>query len=661
MLHTLLLKLAQMLNYLPKDVLGICRGFSLRWIEAYLSGSEQIFLERIERIERIANTDVSVENINSIKEKVKQGKTLTQEEYDLFDILAFFESTACYVTPNMFPSLFNAPITQASKVEEISKIASSEELLKSGGLMEVSSELGIYTKEEAIAYLNELAQIFLTTYGETANAKIALALTSTNHSISLIFDIEKKLWIWADSNHFPPRAWDINATDAIVDMISLSFYKTAYNAPLVFNTEVITVGNDPKREILTKQCAEIKKQHKRPTDIAQREHVEEIVWLAAQRNDLKTLKLLAKKRVKLDLPDTRGLTAAAMACAVNNVEALVFLQKHGVDLNAPVQIKISLDPEKPSVEIPQYLPLIAAISGTTELIDFLAKHHVALDVAQIDQSTAVHIAAFYGNIVAIHALAKHDVPLNTQNISGYTPAEIAVKTGNHEALIALARYQLDLDWSALYSQAKSLGHDHMLPIIVQLAETHQNSPVDLFQNVPHKHGAAMSFEEYQQTFLDIPSKTMANFPSPLLALHLFPAKLQEFGLPPRPLYEIKKTSRKHQIKSCKKLSQYFFFAPFSTKNDMGLQAVNSLMLPLSLALIGVIGGAIGAILFTAKALRAKELGMAGRHLKIASILLAVSIGFAVLTALSPVIVLLANAGRTVATIANINKGSNNSN
>ena len=63
MLHTLLLKLAKTLGYLPQDTPGICRGFSLRWIEAYLSGSEQIFLERIERI---ANTGRSVATIANL-------------------------------------------------------------------------------------------------------------------------------------------------------------------------------------------------------------------------------------------------------------------------------------------------------------------------------------------------------------------------------------------------------------------------------------------------------------------------------------------------------------------------------------------------------------------------------------------------------------------
>lgn len=506
--------------------------------------------------------------MNAVREKVKAHKPLTQPDKELLDIIAFYQNIASYQAPEKYAGLFNQTLTQPN-IESISQITSSEKIINSGGLALIHSELGIYTKEETIAYLNTISQIIIATYGEGSTARVALSLSSKNHGISLIFDMEKKRWVWMDVNHWPPREC---STDKLADFLffSLSFYSEMYSAPLVFNTQIVTVQHDPMRLPLIEQFSKIKKVQPLSTDFAERNRVEEMVWLAAIHNFSGLINTLAKKKININLPLEDGRTPAALAVEYNNTDTLLALKKQGVDLNTPIQRIITLDGKK--LRIPLYLPHIAAEVGHAQLIDLLAKEKVNLLAILPEGSTAVHMAAKGGHAKVIDTLAKHGVPLNTKNILGQTPAMLAVIKGHHEVIAAFAKHRVNLNWPELIVLARSSHQEHLISILEELKNT-SSTKINFRHDRFPPNGAKISFGEYRKelgSLFGMRDVTQDIQEAMTITSSLITTSLATSSIP-IPIYPQRKKEKpkltcEEQIDAIKKVIHYNFFAPFRDNN-----------------------------------------------------------------------------------------------
>jgi len=86
--HQSLINLAIKLGYTQDDE-GLCRGITLRCLEAYQLGEQDKFIKRINKIINIDNLDIL---IREAQEKVKQQEALSPHDLELLEILSFYDS-----------------------------------------------------------------------------------------------------------------------------------------------------------------------------------------------------------------------------------------------------------------------------------------------------------------------------------------------------------------------------------------------------------------------------------------------------------------------------------------------------------------------------------------------------------------------------------------
>src|SRR5262249_35777714 len=140
---------------------GLCRGTTLRWLEAALLGRKHMFYKRINKILYEANTlDCLRRSLNQLNQKTIAKIPLTPAESELqaLELPAFFESIVLYQNPSNFQAAFNAPVVQQN-FETIAKLAGSDALQEVGGLVSIASESMIRTETEIIQYLAELRNL----------------------------------------------------------------------------------------------------------------------------------------------------------------------------------------------------------------------------------------------------------------------------------------------------------------------------------------------------------------------------------------------------------------------------------------------------------------------------------------------------------------------
>src|SRR5437879_1203221 len=99
MLHGILITQLQALGYFD-GLPGICLGFTIRWLEAALTGEEGKWFSRLKLLEEMGESLPSA--LSKVKNKVQKDITPSDEEIKLFDALAFLESVSLYNAPGHF-------------------------------------------------------------------------------------------------------------------------------------------------------------------------------------------------------------------------------------------------------------------------------------------------------------------------------------------------------------------------------------------------------------------------------------------------------------------------------------------------------------------------------------------------------------------------------
>ncbi len=206
--HSSLLELLSALDY--GDHTGICRGFTMRWLEANFLGKtdQQIFEKRIKKL---------VEERNHIvgqikKVKAKRGIHLTQNDKELIDILAFLDSIMLFQNPAKFTAFFNTPYSlNQQDIKTISILASSQAINERGGLNPIYTDSGIYNKQEIANYFSGLWEVIHQSKIPPTQP-FGMVISNMGHSIALKYS--ESGWIFMDINQYPPQ--EINIKNPIL-------------------------------------------------------------------------------------------------------------------------------------------------------------------------------------------------------------------------------------------------------------------------------------------------------------------------------------------------------------------------------------------------------------------------------------------------------------
>ncbi len=163
--------------------------------------------------------------------------------------------------------------------------------------------------------------------------------------------------------------------------------------------------------------------------------------LAVYYNDLATVKKLVENKVDLELKNSKGQTALAVAASNANTsfEILEFLVKSGSDIE--------------SKDVNGYTPLVSAILNENlnyfaykenEEIPFLLKEKSNVNAMSTEGNPPLVYAAIKGNPHTVKKLLEYGANINFQNENLYTPSMIAVMFENVQAFKILLSFNPDL-------------------------------------------------------------------------------------------------------------------------------------------------------------------------------------------------------------------------
>ncbi|WP_158615187.1 ankyrin repeat domain-containing protein [Legionella septentrionalis] len=395
---------AKKLGYESKDSKGICQGFSIRWLEACLAGEEKLFLKRIEKIAEYNNfAEPLLKQVAIVKKRVASWQTsapdlqhLTEEEQELFDVLAFYESLVLYHRPHNHSLLPEGACQE--NIEKISPIASSDSILKKGGWQQIYKEAMILTREEIKKYFDELANLLAQHL--PPEQQVGLMLANQSHAIALTYQQEAG-WTFMDINQYPPKTLGKD-TDNLSYYISLAF---GYDWHIPLNATLFTTGDHPN--------------------------------LVQFKKDFSTLKF-GKNLAEMALRASRdGIDLAYMAAAQGDAAMLSELGKAGANLH------------KTYKETKHTLAWIAAQNGHINILHELAKNNVDLDKTDTKGVAPVHVAALTGQYEAITVLHQYKIPVNKRNEkNGFTPSHYAAIGGQSKTLDTLKQLGANLNEEA---------------------------------------------------------------------------------------------------------------------------------------------------------------------------------------------------------------------
>lgn len=494
--HELILKFFNQLGY-PAEA-GLCHGITLRWLEASLINKTNEFVCRVGKIIEIAKSE---ELLNAFVLHVRQGKN--PEKW--LDICSFFDSVALFHSPRQFASCFASlkELLQIN-VEESSRLASSDDILKSGGLKSIYSQSRMDTQNELMVFLDELTQR-MERVGLAQNKTISFLLASSEHTIGLTYTIGQG-WDFFDINQYPPKFIHSQKTIELVKRIHEAFNDDSSSPYMAFNVFCYDTKSACSLQ-LKEQLDEMKASRVLTEEIAKRKakHGVNLAYIALKGHDNETFKKLLPLHSDLSIiENTKQETLAHVAVAMHNEEIVQILLQQQEDLfrkadregYTPIAGAAYLGYEDIIKCLVEHDPLLlkiktndgfsiahlAALAGHEQVIQLIAEHspdvllikdkkwgwtalHWAvydhktnvietvikrdkqlLESTSEDGSTLFHVAAINGVVPMVELLVKH-VPhlLTAMNHEGLTPAFLAVLNNHMDILRELVKHQVDLN------------------------------------------------------------------------------------------------------------------------------------------------------------------------------------------------------------------------
>lgn len=427
--HTEILDLAKKLGYFASNDDGCCHGFSVRWLEANLTHEEERFYGRITKIGTYyKNRDEFIKKIKTLK--AKKGQPLSEEDYSILDILAFYESLTLYQNPSHHTSLFNQGMSQ-KHIEDISLFASSDSLRNKGRLASIYNEPAIYKQDEIKKYFDEIAAILNQFLQKEERA--GFILSSLDHAIALTYQPGTG-WVFMDINQYPPEKFATNDTASLARTIALGLSTNPYDF-IPLNVSLFTTHGTHQKSALQQKLADFKKIHLANDHfkkLAKRCNKEgfDLAYIAAKNGDTEVIDKLGKEQINLDkIYGDSKTTLAHLAAQNGHCEIINLLAQYQVDVN-----KANL----------KSTPIhAAALNNHCDILQALCKHGGNPNAPNEWRASPVHWAASRGNAEAIDKLKELGADLTCVDKKQLTIAHYAILSGNPSLVAKLLNEGID--------------------------------------------------------------------------------------------------------------------------------------------------------------------------------------------------------------------------
>ncbi len=462
LLHKHILELGLCLGFkLPST--GICYGFTMRWIEAYLSNTLDIFTRRTQLMIELSLKPYW------LKCELRRLKTEPPFNSLFWEIIAFFESCALYQSPHHYPDIFLMRLLQR-QIEHISTIASSVEVFQMGGLIQSK---GIYYAEFNFSNLKSFAQRFESIveqhqYQKPLTMLMTCIETSGFHCLGLTYTSSTKRWSFIDING-NPLSTNTTSIDEICRQISYmrsycfnikliltaNFHHTNLLEQLINLQTYIVIPESRRRCHAFLNLAVYEKEDKLVTTLLKQEnlninlnskHSISPLMIAVQNNYLSILNIiLSDKRTDPNYLNQEGIFPLYLTARQGHLQCLKRLLAHH-------QINPNLSIENGDTSLH-----IAILHRHLNIVKELLCHpDIDPNQANQMQMSPLHLAAFQGNIHIVKALLSHEnINPNCAMKDGTTPLILSIFQGNLDvfyALISIDGIQIDKPFFSNKSQ-----------------------------------------------------------------------------------------------------------------------------------------------------------------------------------------------------------------
>lgn len=429
MTHAAITNLAIQMGYLPIDALGVCHGFTMRWLEARFLHDD---MRLSHRVESIKTDPLLIKKIDSIRARIRRDSkiSLTAEESEIFAVPAFLESMLLYHSPANYHRLLDQTANQED-IDLVSNYASSTKISEMGGLATVYSEAGIYTKQELEGYLLDLAKA-IDSLDLPQNTRIGFKLSGHDHSIGLTYDSGSGHWCLMDINHWPPQT----APAEIVATNLFNYFHARdqknnklFDPYVAFNTKCIVPASNSYSHQLNVKLEELKQSHLITKEISQRETTISLLWLATEHGHTDLVTQLLELGSSPNAPNLHGDSPLWRAAFKGDVDIVTKLLEFGA---------------LPDIcEQSETTPLwIASQNGHHHVVAKLLEFGALPNIGAKDKTTPLWIAAQNGHLNIVTKLLEYDVDFEIANDKGMTPYDLAVARGHKDIARLIGYYSI---------------------------------------------------------------------------------------------------------------------------------------------------------------------------------------------------------------------------
>ncbi|OGT68754.1 MAG: hypothetical protein A3J38_07210 [Gammaproteobacteria bacterium RIFCSPHIGHO2_12_FULL_45_9] len=372
---------------------GLCNGLILMWAQAVACGGEGKFLERLRHICVTEDLPIKVHAVQQ-----RHGDHLTEDEYKLLEILAFFDAVELSHRPGQYSGKIFPKVFSQAELEETAKVTMPISLQKRGGIVKVYTEPGIYRFSEWQAFFNALARQLkaASSGGLPESAELAICMDSASHSIGLRYLPDSNQWRLMDANILPDYPLIDTEQIAYYFLYSILGRECGADEYVALNVSMYAAGNDSSLPTLQASLARFRAEHPVSREIAKRVTAEGVTLahVAAAANDKLAMENLIAVGVNLNARNMKGWSVAHIAAQNNFIDLMSLLAKHQANLNLKDEHGLS----------PLY---VAAQEGCAQMIDVLISAGAQVNQVTDEGWTPGHVAACNGHLSVIQILASH--------------------------------------------------------------------------------------------------------------------------------------------------------------------------------------------------------------------------------------------------------------
>lgn len=450
-LQQLILNVGASLNILYDNNPGICRGYTMKWVEAYLMGLQHVHFFQLRLTRNIAEDRAKIEKIKHLNDQLATGKLklrfLSNDEVILYELSLFYLGLDMY----HFPAKYFKPALNQHNIQKIS-LKASPKTGPHGGLNSIFTEVNLQSKSEIQIYLQNLARI-CEQLRVPFNA-LAFVLASHNHSIGLAYR-GNNLWQY---------------TNIVEDesVIGEKIVSTAQIGHVVFNAlasyleerELTYLDDFLSSELTKSKLNEGDKAHPGLHFLKFRYEgsvffllyvSKESSWFfwdeIAQTKDINDHKFLSTQQMAKEvfiraIKPSNYLAYSLEVVALTHFAYRLRLKQYFQSF-MPVSQKIT-KAQIESGEINHYA-FICSRMGAIDKIHELIAQNVKLDTLRSHRNMSLmHAAAENNHIDVIRLLSQQGIDIDAQDDDGLTAAYFAVQNGYEDIITLLAQLGADL-------------------------------------------------------------------------------------------------------------------------------------------------------------------------------------------------------------------------